>query len=78
VQNVSLIAIRTNRADPDRYLIPDIMPSVAILAQDIFRLSSENPVPNALGLWREERREEPSAQEIASEPPPPKHQRKHL
>jgi hypothetical protein len=54
------------------------MPSVAILAQDIFRLSSENPVPNALGLWREERREEPSAQEIASEPPPPKHQRKHL
>ena len=58
MRNFSLIAIRTNRADPDRYLIPDIMPSVAMLAQGIFSPSSENPVPIALGLWREERREE--------------------
>jgi hypothetical protein len=58
VRNLSSIAVRTNRADPDRYLIPDIMPSVAMLAQGIFSPSSENPLPIALGLWREERREE--------------------
>ena len=34
------------------------MPSVAMLAQGIFSPSSENPLPIALGLWREERREE--------------------
>ena len=50
------IAVRTNRIDPDRYLIPDVRPSVAILALCIFTPSSENVAPIAMGLWREERR----------------------
>ena len=49
---INCSANKPSRADPDRYLIPDIMPSVAMLAQGIFSPTSGNPVPIALGLWR--------------------------